>query len=316
MKILVTCPPMLGQIETFRPIFESRGIELIAPKVVQTMSEEELMKILPTVHGWIIGDDPATEQVFEAGKKGILQAVVKWGVGTDNVDFEACKKLGIPVINTPNMFGNEVADIGVHYLIGLARQTYEIDREVRKGNWPKPAGISIGGRRAGVLGYGDIGRAVASRLLALGLEVFVYDPYAKEKNSAYTFSNFPKGMEEADFLVVTCALNKETKHLVNADTLSKMKKGVRIVNVSRGGVIDEQALIEGLNSGHVTSAALDVFEIEPLPMDSPLRGMPKCIFGTHNSSNTVDAVHRASLEAIKRLFGFMNIPIGDDLKND
>ena len=103
MKVLVTCPPMLKQIDLFRSIFEEKGIELLTPNVVQTLTEEELMEILPTVDGWIIGDDPATERVFTAGKNGKLKAAVKWGVGVDNVDFNACKKLGIPIINTPNI---------------------------------------------------------------------------------------------------------------------------------------------------------------------------------------------------------------------
>ncbi|MBR9920923.1 MAG: phosphoglycerate dehydrogenase [Bacteroidetes bacterium] len=307
MRILVTCPPMLGQIDTFRPIFEEKGLELLAPKVVQTLSEEELEAILPGVDGWIIGDDPATERVFKAGKAGKLKAAVKWGIGTDNVDFEACKRLGIPIINTPNMFGREVADIALHYLIGLARHTYEIDRGVREGNWPKPAGISIYGRTAGLIGFGDIGRALAARMYALGLDVQVYDPYSRDENLPYTFQDFPNGLEEADFLVITCALTPETKGMVNTESLAHMKKGIRIVNVSRGGVVNESDLIDALKSGQVHAAALDVFEEEPLPAASPLRAMPQCVFGTHNSSNTVDAVKRASMEAIHRLFGFLEI---------
>ena len=137
MKVLVTCPPMLKQIEQFRSIFDQKNIELVTPNVVQTLTEEELMELLPEMDGWIIGDDPATERVFTEGKKGNLKAAVKWGVGVDNVDFEACKKLDIPIINTPNMFGAEVAGIAVNYVIGLARQTYVIDRGVRAGKMVK-----------------------------------------------------------------------------------------------------------------------------------------------------------------------------------
>jgi D-3-phosphoglycerate dehydrogenase len=311
MKVLVTCPPMLGQIDRFRPIFEKKDIELIAPNVVQTLSEEELIELLPQVDGWIIGDDPATERVFEAGKKGKLKAAVKWGVGVDNVDFEACKKLGIPIINTPQMFGKEVANIAIQYLIGLARQTYRIDRGVRAGEWLKPAGISIAGRTVALVGYGDIGKAAASRLKALELEVLVYDPYAPRspaEEAAYTFLSFPERVGEADFVVVTCALNSETYHLIDRDALSQMKHGVRIINVSRGGIIDEQALITALEMKQVHSVALDVFEEEPLPMDSPLRTYDTAIFGTHNGSNTVDAVERASWKAISLLFGFLEVP--------
>ena len=310
MKVLVTCPPMLGQIKEFRPIFEQKGIELLTPNVVQVLSEEELMEILPGVDGWIIGDDPATERVFAAGKAGQLRAAVKWGVGVDNVDFEGAKKLNIPVTNTPNMFGAEVAGIAVNYVIGLARQTYSIHQGVRDGNWPKPAGISLAGRTVGLLGFGDIGKASAKRLAAFDLKINVYDPYAKptaEEASSYNFLSFPEQLEAADFVVVTCALTPETHHMINADTIAQMMNGVRIVNVSRGPVIDEAALIRGLQSGKVHSAALDVFEVEPLPEQSELRSFPNCIFGTHNGSNTVDAVRRASHQAIDYLFEFLEV---------
>jgi D-3-phosphoglycerate dehydrogenase len=310
MKVLVTCPPMLKQIEQFRSIFENKGIELITPNVVQTLSEEELMELLPQMDGWIIGDDPATERVFTAGKNGNLKAAVKWGVGVDNVDFNACKKLGIPIINTPNMFGAEVAGIAVSYVIGLARQTYLIDRGVRNGKWLKPAGISLAGRTVALIGFGDIGKATAHRLHAFDLKINVYDPFAEksaEDKNRYHFLDFPNQLEAADFVVCTCALTTKTKHMINTETISQMKNGVRIINVSRGPIIDEKALLAGLKSGKVHSAGLDVFEIEPLPLNSELRNFEKCIFGTHNGSNTIDGVIRASHEAIEKLFGFLGL---------
>lgn len=310
MKVLVTCPPMLKQIEQFRSIFENKGIELITPNVVQTLSEEELMELLPQMDGWIIGDDPATERVFTAGKNGNLKAAVKWGVGVDNVDFNACKKLGIPIINTPNMFGAEVAGIAVSYVIGLARQTYLIDRGVRNGEWLKPAGISLAGRTVALIGFGDIGKATAHRLHAFDLKINVYDPFAEksvEDKNRYHFLDFPNQLEAADFVVCTCALTTKTKHMINTETISQMKNGVRIINVSRGPIIDEKALLAGLKSGKVHSAGLDVFEIEPLPLNSELRNFEKCIFGTHNGSNTIDGVIRASHEAIEKLFGFLGL---------
>lgn len=301
---------MLRLIEEFRPEFTAINIELVTPNVVQILSEDELMEILPDMDGWIIGDDPATERVFEAGKNGKLKAAVKWGVGVDNVDFNACKKLGIPVANTPLMFGEEVGSLAVHYVIGLARQTFLIDRGVRNGEWPKPAGISLIGKTAALIGFGDIGKATARMLTACGLDVNIYDPFASrtdEDEMKYRFFTFPANLEVADFVVVTCSLTPETKHMFNRDSIEKMKDHVRIVNVSRGPVIEESALVAALNSGKVHSAALDVFEVEPLPNDSPLRGFERCIFGTHNGSNTVDAVRRASQQAMKLLFGFLNL---------
>lgn len=301
---------MLRLIDEFRPEFAAKGIELLTPNVVQTLTEDELIGILPNVDGWIIGDDPATARVFEAGKSGKLRAAVKWGVGVDNVNFDACKALGIPVANTPLMFGEEVGSLAAHYVIGLARQTFLIDRGVRAGEWPKPAGISVIDKTAAVIGFGDIGKSTARMLNAFGINVNVYDPFASrtdEDEMKYRFYGFPDRVEEADFVVVTCSLTPQTKHLINAHSIEIMKDGVRIVNVSRGPVIDETALIAALQSGKVHSAALDVFETEPLPLDSPLRNFERCIFGTHNGSNTVDAVRRASKQAMKLLFDFLKI---------
>ena len=301
---------MLRLIEEFRPEFAKKGIELITPDVVQTLTEEELVKIVPQADGWIIGDDPATEQVFAAGKAGKLRAAVKWGVGVDNVNFEACKKLGIPVTNTPQMFGEEVGGLAVHYVIGLARQTFLIDRGVRAGAWLKPAGISLQGRTVALIGFGDIGKSTARMLLAFGLNINVYDPFAKkseEDEKRYRFLDFPQKLGDADFVVVTCSLTPQTKHMVNAGSIEKMKDGVRIVNVSRGNVIDETAILAALESGKIHSAALDVFETEPLPLDSSLRKFDNCIFGTHNGSNTVDAVRRASHQAMEYMFEFLGV---------
>ena len=176
MKVLVTCPPMLGMIGEFIPVAAARGVELVPAKVTQVLSEDELCALLSEYDGWIIGDDPATRRVFEAGKAGRLRAAVKWGIGVDNVDFAACKDLGIPIINTPNMFGGEVADVAVGYVIGLARHLFEIDRGIRAGGWPKPAGISLAGKRVALVGFGDIGRSTARRLAAFDMPIVAYDP--------------------------------------------------------------------------------------------------------------------------------------------
>jgi len=309
MKILVTCPPMLGMIDSFRHIFEEKGIELSAPNVVQTLSVEELKEIVPQHDGWIIGDDPATREVFEAGKAGNLKAAVKWGIGVDNVDFDACKDLNIPIINTPDMFGREVADIAMGYVIALARETFEIDRAVRDGKWIKPRGISLSGKKVALIGFGDIGQSTAKRLLVLDMNVIVYDPFADNSSNLPEVERevWPNRVEEVDFIVITCSLTKSSYHMVNADIFKQAKDGVRVVNVGRGPIIDEASLEDALKSGKVYSAALDVFEVEPLPMDSYLRTHTHCVFGSHNASNTADAVERTSHIAIDKLFHFLNI---------
>lgn len=309
LKIMVTCPPMLRMIDAFRPAFDARGIELYAPHVVQTLSEEELIRTVPKYDGWIIGDDPATRRVFEAGKKGRLKAAVKWGIGVDNVDLAAARELAIPIINTPLMFGKEVADVAMAYVIALARELFEIDKGVRAGGWPKPRGISLEGKMLGLVGFGDIGRNLACRALAADMRVIIYDPAVEAGPVLPSVQQaaWPNRLGEADFLVFTCSLNEHNRHMLNADTLARCTAGVRVVNVARGPLIDERALIEALHTEHVHSVALDVFESEPLPLDSPLRGFRRCILGSHNGSNTQDAVRRASERAIELLFGFLGL---------
>jgi len=309
MKVLVTCPPMLRNLDEFRPRFERRAIEVEAPRVVQALTEPDLMRLVPRCDGWIIGDDPATQAVFAAGKAGRLKAAVKWGVGIDNVDLEAARALGIPITNTPSLFGKEVADLAMAYVTALARQFVAIDRGVRAGDWPKPSGISLEGRTVALVGYGDIGRNTARRLLAAEMRVVAYDPVlvAGKRPPAIDVAVWPERVEEADFVVLTCALTRETRHILNATSLSRMRPGVRIVNVARGALIDEPALLTALESGHVSGAALDVFEEEPLAADSPMRRFDQCVLGSHNGSNTVDAVRRASERAIELLFGFLGV---------
>lgn len=300
---------MLGMIDEFRGLFSQRGVEVTAANVVQVLTEDELQVLIPDFDGWIIGDDPATRRVFEAGRAGRLRAAVKWGIGVDNVDFAACKDLGIPITNCPNMFGGEVADVAMSYVGALARETFVIDRAVRQGHWPKPRGVSLAGRTMALVGLGDIGRNVARRALAADMKIVAYDPlYNGQVAAGLDRATWPARIEEADFIVMTCSLTATSRHMLDAKVLARAKAGVRVVNVARGPLIDEAALVSSLQSGHVHSAALDVFEIEPLPWDSPLRVLPQTIFGSHNGSNTVDAVRRCSVLAIDTLFGYLGVP--------
>jgi len=294
---------MIGMMSDLSYLFDETGAEIHCPDLVQTLSEAELIELVPNFDGWIIGDDPATAAVFEAGKAGRLKAAVKWGIGVDNVDLEAARSVGIAVTNTPMMFGREVADLAMSYVVGLARETFYVHSSVTSGEWPKPRGVSLAGRTMGLVGFGDIGRNVARRAQAADMRIIAYDPIYEEVEDLGAIDTFdwPEKLVDCDFLVFTCALNPGNRHMLNDETLEQVKPGVRVVNVARGGLIDESALIRALESGQVHSAALDVFETEPLPSDSPLRSHAKTIFGSHNGSNTADAVKRASQQAVSIL---------------
>ncbi len=305
IKVLITCPPMLRAIETFRAEFGRRGAELTTPKVTQTLTEEELVALVPQFDAWIIGDDPATARVFSAGRSGRLRAAVKWGVGVDNVDLQGAQALGIHVSNTPGMFGLEVADVAMGYLITLSRQLHVVDAGVKAGAWPKPAGQSLAGKTAALVGFGDIGRSIAKRLLASDVKVIAYDPQYRPAAGceAVESAQWPDRLAEANYLILACALNGSTRHIVNANSLAAASPGLSLINVSRGPLVDEEALADAMARNHVSSAALEVSEIEPRPLDSRLRAFGnRVLFGSHNGSNTREAVERTSWRAIDLLF--------------
>jgi D-3-phosphoglycerate dehydrogenase len=294
---------MIRAIESLKVEFSKHNAEVFCPEFQQTLSVPELLDMVPRYDGWIIGDDPATTEVFSAGKNGRLRAAIKWGAGTDNVDFSGAAALGFDVENTPGTFGEEVSDVALAYLIGLARHLFLIDRQVRAGNWPKPAGRSLQSKIVGIVGYGHIGLALRRKVEAIGMSPIIYDPAQNPSwKSDLPIAIWPDRLDELDFLVLACALTPANRHLINSNSLLKMKKGVMIINVARGGLIDQEALRAALDARHVSAAALEVLEDEPPEKNEALLSYENCVFGSHNSSNAVEAVYRTSMLAIQLLF--------------
>ena len=322
-KILLTCPPMINRIIEYKDLLEKYNLEIEIPNFKQLMSEYELEKIIKNYDGWIIGDDPATEKIFELGKKGNLKAAVKWGVGTDNVNFDACKRLDIPITNIPNVFGEEVSDVAIGILLNLTRKLHEIDSKTKLGEWYKPVGMSLSGKKVCLVGFGDIGRSTARKLLAFNLNVYVSDPgfekidnkiickyneniVVSEELQKVVITDLDIALSESDFIIVTCALNKHTYHLINRENILKTKKGVKIINVARGPVIKEDDVVVLLRQEFVSAVGFDVFEIEPLSLESKLRDFPQNFYGSHNGSNTIEAVDKTSIIAINKINEFLN----------
>jgi D-3-phosphoglycerate dehydrogenase len=304
LKLLITAPPMARNIALFEDDLRARGFEPHCPQVAQQLTEDELINLVPQFHVWIIGDDPVTERVLTAARAGLLTHAVRWGIGMDNVDREAAARLGYDIRNTPNVFGTDVAEVAVGYCLALARKTFEIDRAVRAGGWPKPTGRTLAGKSIAILGFGDIGRETAWRLHALGGKVeTIYDPSFRPDHRlpVQNPTPWPDQLDTIDYLILTAPLNKATRHIINAESLRRMKPGACLVNISRGGLVDESALHEALKSGHLAGAALEVMEQEPLPAASSLRQLDTVIFGCHNASNTEEGIRRATAKAIELL---------------
>jgi D-3-phosphoglycerate dehydrogenase len=302
-RVLISCPHLQKTIDLYRERLANLGIELEVPEMVQQLTEPELLEIIDRFDGVIAGDDHFTAKVLEKGKR--LKILAKWGIGTDAIALEAAKRLGIPVVNTPDVFADEVADVALGYILLLARHLHKLDQSVRSGGWQQIRGITLRGKTLGVIGVGSIGKAIVKRGLAVGMSVLGYDvrPIADDflSETAIKQVEFNELLQKSDFIALSCNLTPENHHLLSHDQFALMKDGVYLVNVARGPIIDEKALIAALESGKVAGAGLDVFEVEPLPMDSPLRQFDQCIFGTHNSSHTTEAVLRVNEMAIKNL---------------
>jgi phosphoglycerate dehydrogenase-like enzyme len=287
------------------------GIEVEIPPVVQQISRDELLRILPTFDGIIAGDDPLDADVLAAAA-GRLKVVSRWGVGLDSVDLVAAERLGILVTNTPAAFADEVADVALGYLILLTRRLHLVDAGVRAGDWPKLQGRSVAGRTLGLVGLGAIGRAMARRGMALGMRVVGNDPSDAASEAASALGVVPMTLGDvisrSDVLSLHCPMTPENRHLLSRERLALLPPGALVINTARGPLIDEAALVDALRSGAVAGAALDVFEEEPLPAASPLRSLPNVILGTHNASNTAEAVARVNRLAIENLLAGLAVP--------
>lgn len=304
LRVLVTCRQMQDVMDRFEGRFAEHGIEVVQPEVVQQPSEAELIEIIDGFDGMIAGDDPLTADVLAHASR--MKIISKWGVGTDGIDKPAATSHGIKVTNTPNVFGDEVADVAMGFVTILARQLHRIDASVREGGWLKVRGESLTGKSMGVVGFGSIGQAVGRRALGFGMEVLAYDvteaSEAAARDMGVAYLPLDEVLSGSDYVVLCAPLNPATEHIINAQSIGNMRDGARLVNVSRGPLVDEAALVAALRSGKLRAAALDVFEVEPLPADSPLREFPECVFGSHNGSNTLEGVLRASSLAVDNLF--------------
>lgn len=302
-RVLITCPHLQKTIEPYRSLFAERDIEVEVPPLLQQLNEAELLEIIDRFDGVIAGDDFLTAKVLEKGKR--LKIVAKWGIGLDAIDLEAAKKLGILVRNTPDVFADEVADVVLGYIVLLARGLHKLDQSVRNGGWLKFQGRSLRGKTLGVIGVGSIGQAVVQRGVALGMSVVGYDvasiPESFVQETGMTQESLELLLQVSDFISLNCNLTASNYHFLGEKQFDLMKEGVCLINTARGPLIDETTLVKALTAGKVAGAALDVFEAEPLPMESPLRQFDNCIFGTHNASNTLEAVMRVNEMAIKNL---------------
>ena len=247
-----------------------------------------------------------TASVIEAAKN--LKLIVRAGVGLDNIDAQAAEKHCIRVENTPHATTNTVAEHTLALMLSLARLIPQANASLVRGEWDRKSfiGIELKGKTLGIVGFGRIGQEVAKRAKAFGMDVIANDHVINsEVAEALEVEVLPleKLVTQADFISLHLPLTTDTKHLFNATLLAKMKKGARLINASRGGIVDEAALAESLKNGHLAGAALDVFEVEP-PRDNPLLKMPQVVAMPHLGASTVEGQERAGSETAGVVIAF------------
>ncbi len=302
-RVMISAPYMQPVVGRFEKRFADAGLSIFVPPVRERMEESELLAVVGDVDGVICGDDCFTRRVLERGKQ--LKVISKWGTGIDSIDRQACAELGIKLCNTPGAFTIPVADSVFAYLLAFARRTAEMDVHMKAGRWEKIPGRSLAECTLGVIGVGAIGQEVARRARGFGMRVLGCDPRMPQPEliaaTAIEMTTQERVLAESDFVTLHTDLNATSRHLINRQTIAGMKRGAAIINTSRGPVVEEAALVEALQSGHLSAAGLDVFEQEPLPASSPLRSLSQVLIAPHNANSSPAAWERVHENTIRNL---------------
>lgn len=308
--VLVSAPYLIPIIDKLRPLFESYQIELIVAPVTERLNEVELLGLAGTFDGALCGDDQYTAAVLEACAPR-LKVISKWGTGIDSIDQQTASRLGIIVGRTPNAFTLAVADTVFGYMLAFARRQPWMDRSMKLGTWEKIPGRSLSECTLGVVGVGNIGKEVLRRarlfgMSLLGTDIIEIDPDFIRDNYI-NMTSLEDLMHRSDFVSLNCDLNPSSYHLINSGTLSWMQPHSVLINTARGPVVEEAALISALQSGQIAGAALDVFEHEPLPVESPLLKMDNVLLAPHNANSSPAAWERVHRNTIFNLLSGLGI---------
>ena len=309
-QVLFTAPYMIPFVDRFKPIFDKYELELIVPDVQERMEEADLLRYAGQFDGAICGDDRYTLRVIEACSPR-LKVISKWGTGIDSIDAQACSRYSIKIGRTLNAFTTPVADTVLGYMLAFARRHPWMDKEMKSGKWEKIPGKALSELTLGVIGVGNIGKAVTRRARAFGMQVYGTDiidvDHVFITETGIEMTSLQNLLSQSDFVSINCDLNPNSHHLMNSDTFALMKPTAVLINTARGPLVEEAALIEALQAKRIAGAALDVFEVEPLPLDSPLLKMENVLLAPHNSNSSPSAWERVHWSTIKNLLDGLGI---------
>lgn len=284
--------------------------ELNVQVLEKRLPEAELIALIGDVDAMVVrSETKVTRKVIENAPN--LKVVGRAGVGVDNVDVEAATQRGIVVMNTPSGNTISTAELTFSMLMASARKIPQAHMSMKQGEWNRKAfsGVELYNKTLAILGMGRIGTEVARRAIAFGMRVLAYDPYLSHSRAkalqVELFDHLDEIYPQADFITVHMPMTDETKGMLNKAAFSKMKKGVRILNCARGGIVNEADLVEAIKSGQVAGAALDVYETEPLPVDDPLRALPQVIMTPHLGASTDEAQENVGIEVAEAIEDYL-----------
>jgi D-3-phosphoglycerate dehydrogenase len=305
---------MLPLLERFRPVFDHYGLSLIIPEVHERLEEPELLAYAGEFDGAICGDDRYTERVLQACAPR-LKVISKWGTGIDSIDAQACARLGIRLGRTPDAFTLPVADTVMGYILAFARRQPWMSSAMKRGEWNKIPGRALHECVLGIVGVGTIGKTLARRARGFGMTVLGNDIVEIDRTfideTGIQMLDLDTLLQQADFVSMNCDLNPSSFHLINARTLGLMRPDAILINSARGPIVDETALVAALGAGEIGGAALDVFEVEPLPLDSPLLRMDNVLLAPHNANSSPTAWEQVHWNTMRNLLEGLELPAED-----
>jgi len=278
-------------------LLREHGLEPVYSPSRGPRTPEERRSLFDGISGAILASETVTADMLTGAAS--LKVIARSGVGYDSIDIQAAAAQGIRVCNAPGTNHHSVAEFTIGLIIMSARRLGEVTTTVRKGGWPREAGNELRGSTLGIIGYGPSGRATANLGVALGMTVLVSTVHPDPDTSAARFADLDTVIREADYLSLHTRGGRSASKLIDAPRLEAMKSTAVLINTARGSLVDEEALAKALHDGTIAAAALDVLESEPLPGDSPLRGLDNVLITSHLAGQTTEARTRAGLAAAR-----------------
>ncbi|MFZ5947122.1 MAG: NAD(P)-dependent oxidoreductase [Stygiobacter sp.] len=303
MKILLTSTSFQDTPGKHQDLLKKQGWDVDTLR--GPLKEKELLAVVSKYDGLICGDDEITEKVIAEGKSGRLKAISKYGIGLDKIDLNAAKKYEIPVTNTPGVNHIAVAEHTLALIFTYYKNIFDAFSITKKGEWKRPIGNEVFGKSILILGLGRIGRELALRAKSLGLLVYAMDVVCDEdfinKNSINFTDSISNVIDKIDILSINCPLTDETRGMVNSQTLAECKSDLIIVNTARAAVINQDDLLNLLDSNKIAAYLTDVLLEEPLVKDNPLLMRNNVFITPHIGSRTFESVERQGIMAVENM---------------